>query len=199
MLSLLNRISAEEPNENLLSLSEAKQHCYETSTENDDLINFLIRVSREYAEAKTWRQLLPSTYVLYLDVFPKGIIELPKSPCIGVTSIKYYVDDVLTTITASDYQVDAVSEPARIKPDDTWPTVDDRLNAVEITFTAGYDRSDEQHNLPLKIKQAMMFIVKHYYDNRDMIAVNDGRSLDVSEIPKTADYLLDNESMRVFI
>jgi hypothetical protein len=69
-------------------------------------------------------------------------IFLPFPPLVSVDSIKY-VDDATgtqTTLAASEYSVDAVSEPARITPayGKSWPATRNQAGAVEVTFTAGY-------------------------------------------------------------
>lgn len=197
---MLNLDSIDALDTALVSLTEAKDQCFVTGSDDDTLLTTLITVAREYAEARTWKQIIPATYTLYLDDFPTGIIELPKPPVIAVASVKYYdSDDTLQTVSSSDYQVDLKSKPARIKPEDSWHSADDRLNAVEIVFTAGYDDSDEEHKLPKKIKQAMLIMIKHWFENRSAVVINEGRSVDVKEVPLSADVLLGMESAREFV
>lgn len=201
MLKLVS-INEAEPSANILTLSDAKDHCFVTSTDADveGILTTLITVAREYAEARTWRQVVPATYKLFLDDFPPNIIELRKPPVISVDSIKYYdPNDVLQTVSSSDYQVDIDSEPGRIEPDGSWPSADDRLNAVEITFQAGYDASDDYHKLPKKIKQAMLLMINHWFNNRESVVINEGRSIDAMEVPLTANALLDMESAKEFV
>lgn len=183
------------------TLSDVKEHCYVTGTAFDTILTFLSKVAREYAEARTWRQILPASYILYLDSFP-DLIELPKPPTISVTSVKYYdSDDSLTPWDSSNYQVDLKSEPARIRPvsGTSFPDTYDRMNAVEIAFTAGYDRSSEPYEVPEKIIQAQMMFIKHLFDNRETIIVSEGRSIDAKEVPYTTNHLLDMESARIYV
>lgn len=184
-----------------MTMSEIKEHCYVTGDDFDEILLLMYNVAREYAEARTWRQIAPASYVLYLDSFPE-VIELPKPPTISVTSVKYYdTDDSIQTLSASLYQVDIKSEYARIKPVDgeSWPDTYNRMNAIEIAFTAGYDESSESLTLPYKIKQAILMFVKHLFDNRSAVEISEGRTIDTKEVPYTTNYLLDSESARIFV
>ena len=82
--------------------------------------------------------------------------------------------------------------------DETWPDLYDRLNAVEISFTSGMDGSDDNHRLPANMRQAMLMLIKHWYDHRDAVMVSEGRSVDAKEVPLTANMLLDMESARIY-
>ncbi|MBN2365729.1 MAG: phage head-tail connector protein [Calditrichaeota bacterium] len=201
---MLKLVSIDGTDPYIITLAEIKTHCHETGFDYDSMLTVLSKVAREYAEARTWKQIIPATYVLYLDQFPEGIIELPKPPVIEVSSIKYYdTDDSIQTWDEDKYQVDLESEPARIKPisSESYPSTYDRMNAVEITFKAGFDETlgSENYKIPEKIKQAELLLIKHWYDNREAVLVSEGRSIDSHEIPLTANALLDAESARVFI
>jgi len=186
---------------NLLSLADAKKQCYVLDTEDDAFITALISVARRTVEARTWRQLIPATFNLYLDEFPKGdgIIEVWKCPVIGLTSVSYYdTNDVLQTWASSNYEVDLKSEPARIKPvnGETWPDTYEKLNAVQITYTAGYDASDSFHTIPDNLVQAMKLVVAYMFNNRDAVLVSEGRSLAVEELPMGVEALCEQSSLR---
>src|SRR5699024_5276100 len=117
--------------------------------------------------------------------FP-DVIELPKPPCIAVDSIEYVDGNgVLQTLDASKYEVDKESEPARIKPIGGWPYVNG-YNAVIVTFGAGYSGDSIALELPKQIKQAILLMTKHFFDNRDTVIVSDRLSIDTKEVPMTA-------------
>lgn len=184
-----------------MTLAEIKDAIYVTGSDYDSLISSIAKTAREYSEGRIWKQIIPASYVLYLDSFP-DLIELPKPPIIAVASIKYYdTNDTLQTFSSSLYQVDLYSDPCRIKPvsGQDWPDVYDRLNAVEVAFTCGFDDSDDRHTLPENIKTAQKMLIKHLYDNRSSIMIGEGRTLDVKEIPLSTNYLLDMESARQFV
>lgn len=188
----------------LFTISKVREWCYVVGSDYDTLLTGLVSAAREYAEGRTWRQIIPATYTLYLDRFPKneGVIEIDKCPCISVESIKYYdADDVLQTWASTNYQVDLNSEPGRIKPVDgiAYPNTDERLNAVEIAFTAGYDASSQFYTMPEKLATAIRLLVHHWFNNRVEVEVNDGRSVDAKQIPVGAEFLLEQISLRGFV
>lgn len=169
--------------------AEAKAHLRVDVTDEDTLIDTLITTAREHAEALTERQFITATYTLKLDAFNGlyGCIELPRPLLIGVSSITYSdSDDATQTLSSSLYQVDSSSEPARIIPayGETWPDTRPKMNAVTITFTAGYGATAA--SVPTPLKQAILLLVAHWFENRE--PVNIGNI--VSPIPFTVSALL---------
>jgi len=133
----------------------------------------MLTAARELCESRNKRQFITATWLGYLDSFPTEILIRDKLPITGITSIQYYdSDDALQTLSASLYTMDYSSPnaPARIMPSsgNYWPiTSSDVYNAVIITFTAGYGtRSD----VPLVVRNAMLMLVAHWYENREVIA-----------------------------
>jgi hypothetical protein len=84
--------------------------------------------------------MMTQVWKLYLDSSEvREYIELNKSPLISVDSVQYYdAENALQTLNANQYERDIVGDPCRIRVP-SWPTVYDRMNAVCITFTCGYD------------------------------------------------------------
>jgi len=63
--------------------------------------------------------------------------------------------------------VDSVSQPGRLvlKSGQSWPSATLRpANAIVIRFVAGWASLGE---LPLRIKQAMLLLIGHWYENRE--------------------------------
>ena len=143
------------------------------STE-DDLINALITAAREYCEGVTGRALATQTIEAYLNDFPcQNEIELPKAPLQSVTSIKYKDNaGTETTMTANtQYIVDLESDVGRIvlPYGENWPSFTPyTVNPVKIQFVAGYTTANP---IPKSIKQAMLLLVGHWYENREAINV----------------------------
>ena len=155
--------SASEP----ITLEEAKNHIKveDKITEDDTLIERLITGVRRSVEIELRRQLMPATWELYLDEFEDEIL-LEKSPITSITHIKYYDSDGnLQTLDSSYYQLDAMSEPARLVEayGYSYPTTRDMLNAVIIRFVAGYT---DAASVPEDIKLAMLLCISYFYDNR---------------------------------
>lgn len=185
-----------------VSLPEAKRQCFVTSLDEDELIERLIVAARDYAEKDIWRAITPGEYVSFSDAFPDEI-EIPYPPLIRVNKIEYInTDGDLVEMDTSKYMVDDLSDPARIKPVSTWPSTKNRVyNAVRVTYKAGYLEEvvgdDNRNNCPMGIKQAILLMVKHFYDNPEAVVVSGG-GITVHEVPKGVDDLLNQESQRVF-
>lgn len=155
-----------------VTLAEAKLHLRETlvSTDNDTYIESLITAARLACEEAIQRTLITTTWTLTLDGFPDAI-RLPYPQIIAVSSVSY-IDEAgdTQTLDPQDYIVDTKSEPGFIVPavDVTWPTTQDRINAVTVVYTAGYGASAT--SVPKTIKHWIKLAVSDLYDNRGLSA-----------------------------
>lgn len=128
----------------------------------DVQLALLIDTATNAAEQITGRDLLIKTYKTYLDDFPISDftgIQIQKSKLQVITSIQYLVAGVLTTFDSSNYYITDKQEYATINLDiennKTWPTnVDNRKQAVEIIFTAGF--GSDPCDVPANLKRAML-------------------------------------------
>mgnify|MGYP000122439931 CR=1 FL=1 len=141
-----------------VTLQEAKNHLHVTYTDEDALIAALIVAARQSVEQYTWRALLTQTWDMYLDDFPGtnlfwntpflnsiysntnlDILLLPKGRLQSVTHVKYYdtANAEQTMALNTDYQVDTIAEPARLRFVNTY-SVYDKLNAVNIRYVCGW-------------------------------------------------------------
>jgi uncharacterized phiE125 gp8 family phage protein len=157
------------------------------STE-DDLLNSLITAARQYVESFQNRALCTQTWELWLDAFPsKGYLQIPLPPLQSAT-IKYYdVDSVEATFGAGSYFVDIKNEPGWVvlQYGETWPSTTLRTaNGVCITFVAGYGAAAD---VPKKVKQAMLLLIGHLYENREAVATSGAIP---KEVPLAVDALL---------
>ena len=183
--------------------AEAKLHLkVETDqTADDDLIDALVSAAREDAEDFTNRCFCWSTWELRLDEFPtsgKMEILLPRPPCIRVNSITYVdADGATQTLGSDNYQVDDKSEPARIRPayNLSWPATRAVMNAVTVSYVAGYPVSDAGSpvdttaNVPAAALAAVKLILGHLYKNRETV-VTEGFGVAAHALPKGAESLL---------
>ena len=178
-----------EPTEEPVSVAEAKIHLRITNSAEDTSIGSLITASRQVAENATRRVFVTQTWEGRLDRFPrydKGF-EVPKPPLRSVSKIEYVDDDGVTqTLPSSDYQVDVHSLQGRVAPafDKSWPTTrDDTLNAVIVTFEAGYGAAAA---VPQAIKQAMLLHIGTLYEHREDTVIG----LNAVPLPLAASRLL---------
>lgn len=162
----------------LITLEEAKAQTRVTHAHEDDLLNAAIGTAREWIERLTWRQLLQTTLMLRLDRFPAGrVIYLPRPRLVSVTSVEYLSGGSWATLSAGRYGVDSAGEPGRVRVDDGgWPSTDDALNAVRITYVAGYGSATS--DVPEPIRWAAKLLVSAFYNFRSMIPDDTQRAVD---------------------
>ncbi len=123
-------------------------------------------------------------------------ITIPLPPLQTIDSIKYYDQaGVLQTLDPSLYLVDTVTEPCRVTPapGTAWPSTQNRINAVEVRFTAGYD--DTGDLLPQAIRAWMLMRIADLYENRDAVVM--GTRATVVSHP-FVDRLLDPYRIKVY-
>jgi len=160
-----------------------------TSVE-DDLLNSLIEAARQYAEDYQRRAYITQTWELWLDSFPsEDYIEIPLPPLQTVNSVKYYnTSDTEATFADTYYLQDIKSEPGRVALNysETWPSTTLRpSNGVCIEFVVGY--GDVASDVPKKVKQAMLLLISHWYENREAVISTGAMP---KEIPFAVDALL---------
>lgn len=123
-----------------LHLDEAKAHLRVTDVNSDALIAILISVARQRVENFTHRALMLQIWEQAMDAF-QACIRPMRSPLRSVVSISYLdANGAAQTLATTEYTVDKKSEPARIAEayGKSWPVTQDELNAVMVTFKAGY-------------------------------------------------------------
>jgi len=170
------------PTQEPVLLSEAKAHLRVMLDEDDRLIQGYISAARDYLEGILARQLLPAVWTLALDAFPCASwswrqegIALPRPPLVSLTPTTayatlgiIYVDSagVTQTLAPTVYRVDTLSEPGRVflAPSQSWPSLYDVANAVQITYLAGYA---SPRLVPASIKQAILLLVGEMYEYRE--------------------------------
>ena len=155
-----------------VTLNDMKAHLRLFHNDEDTIIGSYITAARSYCEEVLSRAMITQTILYTMDRWPsRNRILLPRAPLISVTSVQYVDDDNNTeTFANTNYVVDTDNEPGMIvlRSGETWP--DETLfpeNAVRITFQAGYGAAAD---VPATFKQAIMFLVAHYYKNREEVA-----------------------------
>lgn len=175
-----------------VSRTEAKLHCRIDAdmVDDDTLVDALVKAAREWVEQRTRRALITQTWDLWQDDWPVGDeFRLPQPPLQSVTHVKYVDEDAATTTWSSaNYLVDTFSEPGRVvmKGSASWPsaTLQD-VNAVNVRFVAGYGSAGTA--VPQPIRQAMLMLIGHWYENREAILATGAMP---KEVPLAVDALL---------
>lgn len=160
---------------------EAKSWAYITNDDRDTVIARLITTSVELCQTDSGLSFITQTRQLKLDRFPSCApydILLPYGPVIAVTGndtatpantlgISYTdADGATQTLTLNtDFYLDNHGDIPRLSPVDSWPTdADDRINAITITYTAGYGGAS---SVPSVIKDAILTQVVYMHENPD--------------------------------
>ncbi len=178
------------PDEEPLSIVEAKAHLRVDVDDENDVIDALIVAARHHVEAFTRRALVTQTWDLKLcgfgdpDYYQDGAIWLPFPPVSAVSSVSYVDQNGTTQVWgSSNYQADLPAGPharrARLAPayGIPWPVHRQQLNAVTIRFVCGGAVKD----VPAGIVAAMKVLVATWFDNRGGAPV---------PVPTTVDQLL---------
>jgi len=166
-----------------ITLNEAKDHLEINHNDKDNLINMLIKTAREMGEHESARSFFTQTIVAQLDDFPTSNIELIYGPVQSVTTLKYYdVDNVQQTWSNANYRVDIVSKIAKVEAVNSWPEVYDRIDAIEVTYVAGYT---EVADIPSTDKSGMLMLLTHLFENRQDVVVGS----QVNMMPQSSQFL----------
>jgi len=170
----------------IVSTADLKEHLRITFSDDDTYIASLEKAAVRRLEEYTNLLLLNSTVRQYgfefsdLEVLFKG----PYYPE-GITKVYSYIGGSWVLISASDIEFITKSLPMRVykMPDATLSTPDDVKQKYYCEYQLGYETADE---IPDPLIQAIKIMVADMYENRQSVIV--GRQ--VSEIPKTAEYLM---------
>ena len=165
---------------------ECKAQSKITTTADDTLLTSYIAVATAHVETVIGRSIMPQTWQQHLDGFQDTML-LPKGPVQSVSFVKYYDEDsVLQTLDPAVYAVDNVADNGPhwllLKADQAWPATACGANVVFMEYDTGFT------TVPLEIKQAIILLVEHYYDNRMPVLVGSG----AFQLEFTIDALLAN-------
>lgn len=178
---------------NVLTTAEVKNHLKVDTTADDTLIDNLIIAATNSCQEYTNRLFITTEITQYGDNW-SDVAELFKSPVqTTLFNVKYWdTTGTLQTLGTTKYTLDNVSQPARLvpSPDESWPSIIDGLNAIEINYKVGVDDASD---VDMAIKQALLLTIGYWYQSREAVIV--GRQ--VNEMPMSAKYLLNQYKIQV--
>jgi len=130
------------------------------------------------------RALIEQTWQQDFAAFPVCELRLPLGDLISVSSVTYYDNNnAQQTLATSVYA--AFSNPQgpflKLKPEQSWPSSYSRDDAVRVTWKAGF--GDAADDVPADIRQAMLMLVGHWFENREAVVIG--------EIPATLQLAFD--------
>ncbi len=167
-----------DPVQEIVSVTEAKQHCRALMDvpDEDAVISAYVRAAREIGEGHTGRGWFTQTWRLVSDEWA-DVLPLPMAgPLQSVTSIKYYDSDgALQTLATSVYTVDTSSQPGTVSlaSGQTWPSLqsDRRAWRIEIIYVVGQSSLGA---IPSSFKIGTLLLVDHLWENRGSVQVGVG-------------------------
>ena len=176
----------------------------------DIYIDSLITAAREYCEEYQHRAYITQTWELALQKFPieetdslnnevnSSIIEIPKGKLQTINSFNY--KDSAGNVTVMEPEIDYVVSNrgilGRVCPPfgKIFPVcLLYPVDPIVLQFTCGY--GDTVEKIPTRIKQAMLLLISHWYNNRAVI--NDLRGVNPEEIPFAVSALLWQDKIDV--
>lgn len=161
--------STSGPSSEPITLSEAKKQLEisESDDAHDEQLRTAIQEAREQWEADTDSITCYQTLRIKTEACIDMLV-LPKKPIVSITSIKYYdTTNTQQTLSTSIYSLDTAKAQIRLKYLQVLPSALDRWDAWEIIYQSGY--SQDGTLVPAIAKRAMLLLVGHYFENRDMI------------------------------
>lgn len=105
---------------------------------SDDRLNRLIVAATEQWEHDTQSVTTTRNVTEKIAAFPVPTWRLYYRPVQSFTSIQYYdADGALQTLATSVYSVDIPNRQIHLAPDQDWPTIQARWDAIQIDYVAG--------------------------------------------------------------
>lgn len=160
-----------------VSLDDAKEDLRVQHTAEDALIDGLIAAATDYMDAPNGaigKALMTQTWTLSVPHTDRWLrIYLPITPVQSIESITYFdADNVEQSLTVSGFHLYADDEDfAWIEPKSgvDWPQTFSRMDAITVTFIAGFGPS--LFDVPDTIRHAIRLMVVHWYENRSAVVL----------------------------
>lgn len=157
-----------------------KKHLRVSGSSEDELIqSYYYPAAIGWVADYTGREITPRQVVHTATIVDGGAVTLPAYPV-------QTVDTVLQGVTPVTHEVTDVDDNGVTTLEVSGHDVSEEIT---LTFTAGYSDAD----LPLQLKQAILFMVGHFFHNRSEVDSNK-----MADIPEGAKRLCDPFRSRTF-
>jgi len=185
-------VRTEPPSIQPVTLAEVKAALDISYTDKDDLIDGLIAAATSHLDGWTGilgRALCEQMWRQDFDYFCWEL-RLPIFPVLSVASVKYDdVDGVEQTVAAGNYSLltDGLGSFVRFKNGFAFPNTEAFESAVvRVEYFCGHEDGDTENPVPQAIKQAIMLLVRHWFDNPNAVVVG----VTVAKLPFAVEALL---------
>lgn len=147
---------------------EAKRDLRITHEDDDVQIRRLCQAASDLIEERVGQALVTQTLRATSGngLTGRALMRVPLyGPSLTITSVQYYdTANALQSATLADFEVQdggdrAASYFAPIKGA-SWPNAFDRLDAIRVTYTAGYA---EALSVPSPLRTAALMLVQHWF------------------------------------
>jgi uncharacterized phiE125 gp8 family phage protein len=170
----------------LATWDEARSALNIEDDEDQDYVELLIAAASAWIDGPdgcVGKSIGPQTLEARLDAFDGTEFKLPFGPVNGIVEITYLDPDrAEQTLASGAYDLLAGGVVA-LRAGSAWPSVLYRNDVIGVQYEAG---SDE---VPVKVKQAVLLLVGHWYRSRQAVVVG----TIASDLPLGVDALLSTE------
>lgn len=178
------------PSTTPISLIEAKAHVRVDSDDDDTVLTAFIGAAVAHLDGQgvLGRAMVTQSWSQWVSQTP-GWVRLTVGPFQSLTSVEYYdTENALQTASLTDFEIRLDGDFVLIKPkaDHVWPPAYIRQDAIKITYVAGF--GDAATDVPQSIRQAILLMVGHWYENREAVAEGNFK-----ELPLAVDALIGAE------
>lgn len=183
-------VLTEAPEEVPLTIEEAKRHLNVTHSDDDTYIEALLAAGVAHLDGSRGivGPLLTQSWRQDFDGFA-DCLRLPLRPAQEITSLTYKdASNVAQTVSGSNYSLleDDLGPFVRFLPTYVTPVtyINGAAPVVSVTFVAGY--GDEPEDVPQAIRQALLLLIGHWYQNREAVVIGPTPN----QLPMAVDALL---------
>lgn len=161
---MLTPVLVTPPADRAVSLEEVKAQLDYPDSDRDEHILSLLEAAIAHYDGYSGilgRALVTQAWKFRLNAWPCSRIDLPLVPVQSVSSVKYWSTTQLELAT-SNYRVhtDGVTPYLTWTTTASLPSYDDRDDAIEVQFVAGYGAPKD---VPADIKAAIKLHVERHY------------------------------------
>lgn len=172
----MNVTRTTEPATEPVTLAEAKEHLRIVDFTDDDVyITALIAAARRTVEDMTGRTLIDTVFTQATRSW-QACVDLYRGGATSIVSVKYDdTDNAEQTVSNTLYGIHPHGDGCAalaFYSEFTDPELVDRpfIDRIRIQFTAGYGAAAT--DVPQPLRQAVLYLVAHLYDNRSPVGVN---------------------------
>jgi uncharacterized phiE125 gp8 family phage protein len=157
----------EAPTNLAVTLDQVKDHLrINPGTEEDTKLTSFIKSATEIAEKYTKRTFINTKFRTYRDCF-ECCIQLRRSKLQTLHAFQYSKDDSFINVDTNLYYVTDENDFSKImlKDGKSYPSdIDNRLQAIQIDFTAGFGA--DSTSIPNDLHEALLNHIAALYEDR---------------------------------